>query len=133
NLLDEIIARRADFDREADLRAALSVPDGVDEAALLGRVFIGGGEALILRILPVLAGGGSTDQQARSRLADLLPLTPSLAALSVLEDILLTGSGAKEPFTAKLGAFPTKALRQALGPVQADLERLMLRVEAVRP
>src|SRR5690606_3748009 len=45
----------------------------------------------------------------------------------------LTGGGAKEPFTAKLGAFPTKALRQALGPVQDDLERLMRRVEAVRP
>ena len=132
-LLDEIIARRADFDSEADLRAALSVPDGLDEAALLGRVFIDGEEALIQRILPILAGGGSTDQKARARLADLLPLTPSLAALSVLEDILLTGSGAKEPFTAKLGAFPTKALRQALGPVQEDLERLMLRVEAVRP
>jgi len=131
-LLDEIIALRADFDSEADLRVALSVPDGLDEAALLGRVFIGGEEALIRQILPILAGGGSTDQKARARLADLLPLTPSLAALSVLEDILLTGGGAKEPFTAKLGAFPTKALRQALGPVQDDLERLMLRVEAVR-
>ena len=135
-LLDEIIARRADFDAAAegqDLRGALGVAPGLDETTLLERVFIGGEEALIRRILPVLAGGGSTDQKARARLAVLLPLAPSLAALSVLEDILLTGSGAKEPFTAKLGAFPTKALRQALGPVQDDLERLMLRTEAARP
>ncbi len=135
-LLDEIIARRADFDAAPegqDLRRALGVAPGLDETALLDQVFIGAEEALIRQILPVLAGGGTTDQKARNRLSDLLPLTPSLAALSVLEDVLLTGSGAKEPFTAKLGAFPTKALRQALGPVQDDLERLMLRVEAARP
>ena len=132
-LLPEIIARRADFDGVQDLRAVLSVPEGLDEAALLGRVFVGGEEALIRQILPVLATGGATDRKAADRLDDLLPLVPSLAALSVLEEVLLTGSGAKEPFTAKTGAFPTKALRQVLGPAQDGLERLMLRVEAARP
>lgn len=132
-LLPEIIARRADFDAAADLRTALSVPEGLDETALLKRVFIGGEEGLIRAILPVLGTGGTTDRKAADRLADLLPLAPSLATLSVLEEVLLTGSGAKEPFTAKTGAFPTKALRQALGPLQDDLERLMLRVEAARP
>lgn len=132
-LLPEIIARRADFDMPADLRAALSVPEGLDEAALLKRVFIGGEEGLIRAILPVLGTGGTTDRKAADRLADLLPLAPSLATLSVLEEVLLTGSGAREPFTAKTGAFPTKALRQALGPLQDELERLMRRVEAARP
>jgi ATP-dependent helicase/nuclease subunit A len=135
-LLDEVITRRAAFDDAPEgegLRQASGVAPGLDEAALLGRVFIGGEDALIAGLVPRLLASGTNDAKAGRRLADALPLRPSMAALEVLEGLLLTGGGAKEPFTAKIGAFPTKGLRQSLGPLQDQLEALMLRVEAVRP
>ncbi len=134
-LLPEIISQRAHFDDAPQgdaLRRVLGVPVALDGAAVLAQVFLGGEEALIRQILPVLAAGKPTDQKAHALLSNLLPLPPSVPTLERLEDLLLTGAGAKEPFTAKTGAFPTKDIRQALGPLQDQLEALMLRVESAR-
>ncbi|MFN7599402.1 MAG: UvrD-helicase domain-containing protein, partial [Cereibacter sp.] len=58
---------------------------------------------------------------------------PDLPGLCVLEDLLLFGKGTKAPFAAKIDAFPTKDMRNALGPLRDPLQSLMLRVEAARP
>ena len=51
----------------------------------------------------------------------------TMADLPVLESVLLTKSGA-EPFTAKIGTFPTKKTQPEL-PFMIQLEALMMRVE----
>jgi ATP-dependent helicase/nuclease subunit A len=62
-LLGSIIGARADFataPRGDDLRRALGVPDGLDEDAVLARVFLGGEDALIQALVAALAKGAPT-------------------------------------------------------------------------
>lgn len=103
-------------------------PDSAED--LLAQVFLGDEADLLAAILPVLAGGSANDLKAAETLARV---TPGLEGLTPLESALLTGSGAKEPFTAKLGSFPTKATQGKLGALLPRLEDLMRRVEAARP
>ncbi|MEP5091626.1 MAG: double-strand break repair helicase AddA, partial [Paracoccaceae bacterium] len=53
-------------------------------------------------------------------------------ALPVLEAVFLTGKGAKEPFLAKLGSFPTKPVQAKLPELMPQLGDWMLRVESAR-
>jgi ATP-dependent helicase/nuclease subunit A len=132
-LIDQIIANRsalADMPPDAALRETFGLPAGFDEGALVSAAFLGGEAALIAAILPVLRAGKSTDAKAAEMLSGL---KEDLAALAVLEDVLLNGPGAKEPFSAKLGTFPTKDTRAALTAQMPALEALMRRVEAARP
>jgi ATP-dependent helicase/nuclease subunit A len=66
------------------------------------------------------------------RLLAILPLQPDMATLAALENEFLTGAGAKVPFSAKVGAVPSKAARPALGALADQIDKLMLRVEAAR-
>jgi ATP-dependent helicase/nuclease subunit A len=68
----------------------------------------------------------------RQRLLAILPLQPDMATLAALENEFLTGAGAKVPFSAKVGAVPSKAARPALGALADQIDKLMLRVEAAR-
>ncbi|WP_395542500.1 double-strand break repair helicase AddA [Neotabrizicola sp. sgz301269] len=132
-LIDQIIANRAalaQMPSDAVLRDTFGLAPGFDETALLAGVFLGGEAALLNAILPVLRAGKSTDAKAAEKLSGL---GRDLASLAVLEDVLLTGSGAKEPFSAKIGTFPTKDIRAALAAQMPQLEALMQRVEAARP
>ncbi|MFZ1469803.1 MAG: double-strand break repair helicase AddA [Paracoccaceae bacterium] len=134
-LLDRIITSRTAFDAAPvgdGLRAALGVPEGLDEDSLLARVFLGTEDDLIRQMLPVLAAGGANDNKARDRLEALLPLHPSLAVLAALEGLLLNGEKTKAPFEAKIGSFPTKATQVALGARLDVLNALMGRVESAR-
>ncbi|MEZ5798667.1 MAG: double-strand break repair helicase AddA [Paracoccaceae bacterium] len=133
--IGDIVSARARFAALPDvagLRAALSLPDGLDETALLGRVFLGDEADLIAALLPRLAAGGVSDHRAAGRLAALLPLQETVSVLAEIEGIFLNGAGTKAPFSAKIGSFPTKAVRESLGPLQDRLEGLMRRVEAAR-
>ncbi|MCW1918883.1 double-strand break repair helicase AddA [Rhodobacter sp. KR11] len=113
-------------------------PDGFDgtpfapdsAADLLAEVFLGDESDLLAAVLPILAAGSANDVKAAE---NLTRVTPSLEGLQALEGVLLTGSSAKEPFTAKLGSFPTKATQGKLGTLLPRLEDLMRRVEAARP
>ncbi|TVP73240.1 MAG: double-strand break repair helicase AddA [Rhodobacteraceae bacterium] len=117
---------------EAELRAALDLPEGFDDAALLGDVFLGSEFALFDQILPVLQAGSVTDAKSADKLRMIAQGAPDLTALEGLEGLFLTGEGAKEPFTAKIGKFPTKATQKALGPLIDPLNQLMARVETAR-
>ncbi|HBM59370.1 MAG TPA: double-strand break repair helicase AddA [Citreicella sp.] len=134
SLLREICGRRDAFlppRGPADLRALYGLPADLDEETLLAEVFLGGEMELLQAIVPVLKGSGANDSKAGGQLAAIA--APTLDALEMLEQVLLTGKGAKAPFSAKIGSFPTKGLRNgALAAHIGPLEALMLRVEAAR-
>ncbi|MBU2959648.1 double-strand break repair helicase AddA [Citreicella sp. C3M06] len=133
-LLAEICANRDAFlpaRSVADLEALYGLPPGLTEETLLGQVFLGGEMDLLARMIPALAGSGANDQKAAAALARIT--APDLAALPILESVFLTGSGAKEPFTAKIGSFPTKGLRNGALSAEIDaLDALMRRIETAR-
>lgn len=123
----DVLARHPGRDA---LAGELGLPEGYDEARLLADVFLGGEVELLDRLRSVALGGGKTDVSLAGKLAGVSG--PDLATLRVLEGCLLTGGGAKEPYSAKIGSVPTKALREANPDLMDQLEPLMLRVEAAR-
>ncbi len=132
-LTSSICQRRADFGQPLDwdgLLELFELPEGFDESALETLVYLGGEEELLQRTRQMLGQGGATDQKAAAKLTGLAK--PALADLSTLESIFLTGASAKEPFTAKVGKFPTKKLRESHLSLMDQLEPLMLRIEDAR-
>ncbi len=134
SLTQAITHKRAGFDSPCDwddLLRVFDLPDGFDEQAMLDAVYMGGEVELIQSMLPALVESGGNNAKAAAKLAAFTDRT--LAALPVLEGVLLTGAGAKAPFSAKVNGFPTKALREGvLAPLMPQLEALMLRVEDAR-
>ena len=123
----DVLSHRAS---RVELGAELGLPPGYDEQQLLGDVFLGGEMELIGRLRTVAAGGGKTDVSLAGKLATATG--PDLETLRILEGCLLTGGGAKSPYSAKIGSVPTKALREANPDLMDQLEPLMLRVEDAR-
>ena len=133
DLTAALCQRRAEFETKLDWSALLArfdLTDGFDQAALEALVYLGGEAELLSRTRAMLETGGTTDQRAAAKLTGIT--TPTLGDLATLEDIFLTGAGATEPFTAKIGKFPTKKLREANVSLMDQLEPLMLRVEDAR-
>ncbi|MCF1708227.1 double-strand break repair helicase AddA [Tabrizicola sp. J26] len=116
------------FDRAAALRQ-FGLPEDAKLETVLASVLLGGEEAWLPKVVDILAGGGTNDSKAAARLSAFSFAEPDL---EILEDVFLTGASAQQPYSAKIGSFPTKATRAALGPLLAPLEALMLRVEAAR-
>ncbi|SFH07267.1 DNA helicase/exodeoxyribonuclease V, subunit A [Palleronia marisminoris] len=116
---------------EPGLRDALDLKPDDTFGALLDEVFEPGTEAVLRRVATAMASGGKTDQSAAPRLA-ALAAPFGAEVLDVLEDLCLYGAGAKEPFGAKCGKFPTKAVRTALGDDCEALDELMERVAEAR-
>ena len=113
-----------------ELLGVFDLPPGFSNDGLERAVYLGDEAELLRRLCLVLANGGKMDQKAAASLAAIQ--APDLSDLARLEGVFLTGSGAKEPFSAKLGTFPSKALREAHGDLMSELEPFMLRVEAAR-
>ena len=135
--LDDFLGGLADFDAPpcADrLWTECSLPQGFDDAALLADCLDGDDARLIAALIPLLETGSSNDLAAAAKLAAGRWDQPGMKELEILESVLLTGATAKEPFSAKLTSFPTKALRMgACAPLMGELTELMTRVEAARP
>lgn len=127
----------ADFPSEPDpapIWRALGLPPGLDESALLARVFSGTEADLVAALVPILAGGGATDAKLADQLARGNWRDPGLPDLHLLCRCLLFGKDAKLPFGPKIGSLPTKALREGpCAPHMPALEALMRRVAAARP
>jgi len=113
-----------------ELLGVFDLPPGFSNDRLERAVYLGDEAELLRRLCLVLANGGKMDQKAAASLAAIQ--APDLSDLARLEGVFLTGSGAKEPFSAKLGTFPSKSLREAHGDLMSELEPFMLRVEAAR-
>ncbi|MGB3314167.1 MAG: double-strand break repair helicase AddA [Albidovulum sp.] len=119
----------------AEARSAFGLDPDYDLPDLLAEVFIGGEADLITALVPLLLGSGKNDSGAGAKLAGLKFEPASVATVEGLERVLLHGKGAVKsgPFTAKIGAFPTKPLQKGpAAPLMPALEALMLRVEAAR-
>ncbi len=114
-----------------EIQRQFDLPEGFDEETLLSRVFLGGEVDLIHSILPAMLESGGNNAKAAAKLAGFTE--PRTTILPTLEGVFLTGKSAKEPFSAKINNFPTKALREgALADRMLQLEAFMLRVEAAR-
>jgi ATP-dependent helicase/nuclease subunit A len=132
-LAQDILGHQAGFAREmsdATLCALLGQPEGLSRDSIARGVFLGDEAGLLDALLPVLRASSTNDVKAAKKLATIPAL--DFDALPVLEGVFLTGAGAKEPFSAKIGSFPTKAVRETLGPVMDRIEQWMARVETAR-
>ncbi|WP_373355359.1 double-strand break repair helicase AddA [Pseudoroseicyclus sp. CXY001] len=136
-LLAELAAEAPRFAARPDraaLRAALSLGEGDSMERLCAGLPWEACEKDVLAALPHLARGGATDQKLAAALHAVDWSQPLRAIdLEGLEGALLTGATAKEPFTAKTGKIPTKALREAHPEITDWLDPLMERLEAARP
>ena len=130
----EIIRMKAAFSHAPNADAIyrdLGLLPGFCSGDLLDMVFIGGEGPLLDQLITGLATGTTTDLKNATKLS--LAKGNCLSALLVLEDVFLSGSTSKEPFSAKIGKFPTKKLQiGALATVMPQIEDWMCRVEAAR-
>ena len=116
------------------LLESFSLPPTITEQGLIEQVFHRGDLELLAQLRPRLEkSSGKRDQGAAKKLLSLAVDNPTVADMALLEGVLLTGPTARKPHAAKIGAFPGKALRQAIAPLMPALEALMMRVEQARP
>ena len=129
----EIASKREYFFEQPNRAAigeALGVPENLTVAQLLNDVF---DRDLLLRFVNACATGSKNDIKAADALRPILDHKHSPHnILATLESVFLTGEGAKEPFTAKIGSLPTKATRAAHDDLMAEIEPLMGRIEDMR-
>ena len=133
-ILREICSFSDDFAApltEGDSRAHFGLAADDTEARLLGDVFLGDEADVLPALLQVLASGSSADLKAAAKLSAGMPFAPTLDCLGVLDSVFLTQSGAN-PYSAKIGSFPTKASRSALSDRMDRIEALMARVASAR-
>lgn len=80
----------------------------------------------------IATSDGARDQSLAETLL-ALPNAPTAQTLEVLEKCLLTGGSAKSPYTAKINAIPSKALRESAFLSELDrFNTIMERVETAR-
>lgn len=116
---------------DSAIRTAYGLEDTASLDALVADVFLGDTVEMLGELVPLLKSSGKNDQKAADKLA--VVQSADVTALTLLESVLLTGASAKEPFSAKIGAFPTKGLREgAMAGYMGRLEDLMRRVEQAR-
>ena len=135
-LTAEVARNRTSFALPLSREAALGLfdlPAGFTQAALLAQVFLGDEADIVKTLRQHLLRGSSNDVGAAGKLANSALLQPNLQDLELLEDVFLTGGQAQAPYSAKIGAFPTKETRNALGDLLPRLNNLMARVESARP
>ncbi|MCC5962445.1 MAG: double-strand break repair helicase AddA [Rhodobacteraceae bacterium] len=135
DLLREIVGNAERFagpEPGAALRAALGLPEDMDQDRLLGQVFRGGEAELMADVLPYLELGSTTDMQSAERLRKLDFTAPDTDLLGALEAEFLYKTGARA-FCAKLDRYPTKTTRRKLDRLLDPFHALMERVEEARP
>ncbi|WP_424932262.1 double-strand break repair helicase AddA [Amaricoccus macauensis] len=135
SLLQEIARNRSAFQGPFDpLQLAHVLGADPDETleSIAGRAVGPEDLSMLGSLVPILAASGPNDRKAAASISSALLLDP-IERLEALEAVLLTGKGAKEPFSARAGKFPTKAIRLAHVELSEHLDDLMMRVEAARP
>lgn len=137
-LVAEVVRYRAALappPEPAALWQALGLAPGFDEAALLARVFTGAEAGFMPAVVAALGRGSVNDVKAAAVLRGLDWANPDIVVLEALEGPFLFGAKTKTaiPFGPKIGSFPTRDTRAALGAHLADLEALMQRVADARP
>ncbi|MGJ8627179.1 MAG: double-strand break repair helicase AddA [Sulfitobacter sp.] len=114
----------------SDILAMFNQPPSLTRDSIEGAVFDGNEHDLITQIIPHLLAKGGNDLKAGQALGEIAVF--DISALPHLEKIFLTGSGAKSPYTAKIGSFPTKPTQGIIAHLMPELDALMQRVEEAR-
>jgi ATP-dependent helicase/nuclease subunit A len=133
DLTRAITANRAAFGQDAhrdQVLAWFDLPAGFQPHDLARQVFTGDEPAILRQLVPALVASGPNDSKAGAKLISLTGC--DLSELPELESVFLTGEKAKEPFTAKIGSFPTKACRDQITDIIPALDAWMERVEHAR-
>lgn len=134
SLVAEIVQNRGSFAVPmslADLRKRYGVAENDSLDLLLAYVFPDGEIEFVRGLLPSLLKSGGNDAKLAEKLQNVM--SPGLSALKVFESSFLTGAAAKEPFSAKIGSIPKKALQTGeLAPAMDRLNDLMERVAQAR-
>ena len=112
------------------LGAIFDQPPGLRPEDVARGVFLGSEAELLSQLIPALLASGPTDSKNGAKLQTITDLTA--AALPLLESVFLTGATAKQPFSAKIDTFPTKACRAQLANIMPQINDWMLRVEDAR-
>ncbi|MEL7282208.1 MAG: double-strand break repair helicase AddA [Pseudomonadota bacterium] len=133
SLTANIATHRTEFRRglnEEELRQTLGLTNGFDENDLLAHAFLGHEMAFLTRLVEALRRSGTNDNRAADKLSQIT--APDHTALAIMEDVFLYGGGAKTPFSAKIGSFPTKSFQPQIPELIPELDALMTRVEYAR-
>ncbi|SLN43824.1 ATP-dependent helicase/nuclease subunit A [Roseovarius litorisediminis] len=133
DLTAEIVRHRTAFGArldDVDLSALFGKSAGLTFDQITSQVFLGNELDILKALIPVLLASGTNDQKAGLKLSQITDLDTS--ALPVLENVFLTGSSAKYPFSAKIGSFPTKACQKNITDILPQLEQWMQRIEDTR-
>ena len=132
-LTAEIAQHRDLFDTPFDpdaLDELLGLPQDVTEGDILDQAITAQDMDLLPRLIEALRSGATKgDETAMHKLQTLG--TPSFAMLAVLEDVFLTGSTAKEPFSPS-SRFPSSAVKKAHAHLMPELEDWQARVAEAR-
>ena len=134
NLTRQIVSQQAGFAPALDWAGCLNLfdlPPDLTADAVAARVLLGNEADMLATLIPHLLAKGGLDAKAGYKLQQIDRM--DLSALAVMEDVFLTGASAKEPFTAKLGSFPTKPTQAKVADMMPALEDLMRRVEDAQP
>tara|TARA_R110000764_G_scaffold15712_9_gene44432 strand:- start:20 stop:3409 length:3390 start_codon:yes stop_codon:yes gene_type:complete len=132
-LTRQIVGQQAGFAPALDWAGCLTLfdlPPDLTADAVAARVLLGNEAEMLAALVPHLLAKGGNDAKAGQKLQQIDRM--DLSALAAMEDVFLTGAGAKEPFTAKLGSFPTKPTQAKVADMMPALEDLMRRVEDTR-
>lgn len=134
-LTKQVIGARASFGEplgREDLCAAFELDPGMTLETLVGDTFAPGDGPTLTALRDLLLTCGGNDLKAGQRLVGMDFTKPNTDWFAPLEHILLTGAGAKAPFSAKIGSFPTKATRAVFDGHMDQLDGLMARIEGAR-
>ena len=133
DLTRAVTGNRTAFAQEMTRDAVLDwfgLPSGFQINDLAKDVFLGDEPEILRQLVPTLMAGGPNDSKAGARLFGLTG--KDMAELAEFENVFLTGPTAKQPFSAKIGSFPTKACQSALTEIMPSLDAWMERVEHAR-
>ena len=132
DLTRAITGNRTAFEADVTRDAVLDwfgLPPGYNRDDLARDVFQGDEPEILRQLLPALKQSSTNDVKAGLRLAGLSG--SRIAELPEYEGVFLTQSGAN-PFTAKIGSFPTKPCRKTIPDLTDALDAWMVRVEQAR-
>ena len=136
HLTRAIAGRRDSFEppaKQEEIWRWHGLPKEFNDRTLLSEAFPEPPAELIGRLVEVLASSISTrDGKALDKIRDGDWSAPGLDEMEILSRVMLFGGDAKSPFGAKIGQFPTKAAREALGEDIDRLNEMMARIESAR-
>ena len=119
-----------DMTTQDDIWSGFDLAPSYRDEDLATDCFLPGDAKIVFDLRAVLLTKAGNDFKAGVNLQAIKGSGLTVADLPVLESVFLTKSGA-EPFTAKIGKFPTKKTQPEL-PFMIQLEALMMRVEGGR-